>query len=205
MHPRDKKEIDMAVVAPPALERPLTYEDLEAMPDDGKRYELINGELFELTGPTPKHQRSTRRLSTNLDQFVTVRELGEVFFAPLDVYLSPHNTLQPDIIYVSRARASIIRPQKIEGIPDLLMEVVSPSNRRHDIVIKAALYATFGVPEYWLIDPETDSILVQTWRDGVYVPVESADGLARSHVLHGFEVNPVEIFAEPAWMQHVEE
>ncbi|HEY7032438.1 MAG TPA: Uma2 family endonuclease [Thermomicrobiales bacterium] len=192
------------MVALPALDRPLTYDDLAAMPDDGKRYELINGELIELTGPTPKHQRSTLRLSTNLNQFVTTRELGEVFFAPLDVYLSPHNTVQPDIIYVSRARASIIRAQKIEGIPDLLMEVVSPSNRRHDIVVKAALYATFGVPEYWLVDPEQDSIRVQTWRDGVYVPVTSTDGIARSLVLPGFGVDPVELFAEPAWMQLAE-
>jgi Uma2 family endonuclease len=194
----------MAVMAPPALARPLTYDDLAALPDDGKRYELINGELFELTGPTPKHQRATRRVSTDLDRFVTTHELGEVFFAPLDVYLSPHNTVQPDIIFVSRAQAGIIRAQKIEGVPDLLMEIISPSNRRHDIVIKAALYATFGVPEYWLVDPEDDKILVQTWRDGVYVPVRSTDGIARSEVLPGFEVNPSDIFAEPAWMQHAE-
>jgi Uma2 family endonuclease len=194
----------MAVVAPPALARPLTYDDLAAMPDDGKRYELINGELFELTGPSPKHQRATLRLSTNLHRFVTTRELGEVFFAPLDVFFSPHNTVQPDIIYVSRARAGIIREQKIEGVPDLLMEVVSPSNPRHDIVTKAALYATFGVPEYWLVDPEKDGILVQTWRDGVYVPVRSTNGVAHSLVLPGFEVNPADVFAEPSWMEHAE-
>jgi Uma2 family endonuclease len=191
----------MTVLAPPTLERPLTYDDLAALPDDGKRYELINGELFELTGPTTKHQRSTVRLSSGLDQFVTPRKLGEVFVAPYDVYLSPHNTVQPDISYVSRDRRNIVRYDKIEGVPNLLMEVLSPSNRRRDIVTKAVLYATFGVPEYWLVDPEEDSILVQTWRDGVYVPITSEDGIARSIVLPGFEVDSAILFAEPSWMQ----
>jgi Uma2 family endonuclease len=191
----------MTVAAPPVLERPLTYDDLAAMPDDGKRYELINGELFELTGPTTKHQRSTRRLSSGLDNFVTRRELGEVFFAPLDVFLSPHNVVQPDIVYVSRQRYHIVREQKIEGVPDLLMEILSPSNRRHDVVTKAALYATFAVPEFWLIDPDQESVLVQTWRDGVFVPVTSGDGIARSIVLPGFEIKTADVFAEPAWMR----
>jgi Uma2 family endonuclease len=191
----------MAVMAPPTLVRPLTYDDLAALPDDGKRYELINGELFELTGTTPKHQRANIRLSTDLHQFVFSRELGEVFCAPLDVYFTPHNVVQPDIIYVSRQRRAIVRAQKIEGAPDLLMEILSPSNRRHDVIIKAALYATFGVPEYWLVDPEHDSIIVQSLRDGVFVPVSSTDGIARSLVLPGFEVDPAEIFAEPSWMR----
>src|SRR5262249_53313752 len=149
MPPRDKKEIDMAVLAPPALERPLTYEDLEAMPDDGKRYELINGELFELTGPTPKHQWASGGLYDRLKPFVLRNELGLVYYSPIDVYLTPHNTVQPDIVYVSRERLGIIRAQKIEGAPDLIMEVLSPSTRRHDMITKAAIYATFGVREYW--------------------------------------------------------
>ncbi len=191
----------MAVLAPPTLERPLTYDDLAALPDDGTRYELINGELFELTGPNTKHQRSSVRLSSGLDQFVAPRKLGEVFTAPYDVCLSPHNTVQPDIIYVSRERRNIVGDDKIEGVPDLLMEVLSPSNRRHDVFTKAVLYATFGVPEYWLVDPEGDSILVQIWRDGVYVPNTSKDGIARSIVLPGFEVDPTVLFAAPSWMQ----
>ncbi|MEA2531994.1 MAG: hypothetical protein QOG89_3638 [Thermomicrobiales bacterium] len=191
----------MVIAAPRTIARPLTYDDLAAMPDDGRRYELINGELFELTGATPKHQRAVMRLSANLYDFVNDRELGEVFLAPLDVCFTPHNTVQPDIIYVSRERRDIVREQKIEGVPDLLMEVLSPTNRRHDVVTKAALYATFGVPEYWLIDPERDTILVQTLRDGVYLPIQSTDGIARSRVVPGFEANPDDVFAEPSWMR----
>jgi Uma2 family endonuclease len=184
--------------------RPLTYDDLAAMPDDGKRYELINGELYELTGPNTKHQRAILRLSWSLGHFVNERKLGEVFVAPFDVYFTPHNTVQPDIIFVSRERRRIIRADKIEGAPDLLMEILSPSNRIHDVVTKAALYATFGVPEYWLVDPERDTIAVQTLRDGIYVPVESTDGIARSLALPGFEVNPTDVFAEPEWMGDAE-
>jgi Uma2 family endonuclease len=191
----------MAAIAPPTLERPLTYDDLAALPDDGKRYELINGELFELTGPTPKHQRSGFRLARDLDIFVTERELGEVYVAPLDVYLSPYNTVQPDIVYISAARKHIVQGQKIEGAPDLLMEVLSRSNWRHDTITKAALYATFGVLEYWLIDPERDAIIVQTAEKGVFVPVKSSDGLARSVLLPEFVVNPAVLFAERPWMQ----
>jgi Uma2 family endonuclease len=194
----------MTVAAPPVLERPLTYDDLAAMPDDGKRYELINGELFELTGPTTKHQRSTFRLAKKLDGFVTERELGEVFVAPLDVYLSPHNTVQPDIVYVSTARRNIIRGPKIEGAPDLLMEILSRSNWRRDAITKAAVYATFGVLEYWLIDPDQESIVVQTAQNGVFIPVESENGIARSLLLPGFEVLPAEIFSEHRWMQQTE-
>jgi Uma2 family endonuclease len=192
----------MVVMAPPALERPLTYDDLAAMPEDGRRYELINGELFELTGPTPKHQRTTFRLAKDLDEFVTVRELGEVYVAPLDVFLSPHNTVQPDVVFVSAARKSIVRGLKIEGAPDLLMEVLSRSTWRRDAITKAAIYATFGVLEYWLIDPERESIVVQATQNGVFVPVPSSDGVARSQLRPGFEVDPAKLFAERRWMQN---
>jgi Uma2 family endonuclease len=191
----------MATAAPPTLTRPLTYDDLAALPDDGKRYELINGELFELTGPTTKHQWSSSRLYTRLDGFVQQRQLGLVFYAPIDVYFTPYNTVQPDIVYVSRERSGIIRAQKIEGAPDLLMEVLSASNRGHDVVTKAAVYASFDVLEYWLVDPERETILVQSLRDGVFVPVESGDGIARSLLLPGFEVDPVDVFTPPAWLQ----
>jgi hypothetical protein len=95
---RKDKEFEMAVLAPPALERPLTYEDLAAMPDDGKLYELINGELFELIGPTPKHQRASGGLYDRLKPFVLRNELGLVYYSPIDVYLTPYTTVQPDIV-----------------------------------------------------------------------------------------------------------
>jgi len=189
----------MTVAAPPALERPLTYDDLAAMPDDGKRYELINGELFELTGPTPKHQWTSGGLYNRLRPFVLDNELGLVYYAPINVYFTPHIVVQPDVVFVGRERAGIIRVGKIEGAPDLLMEILSPGTRRHDMITKAAIYAAFGVREYWLADPGKETILVQTAIDGVFVPVESPDGIARSVLLPGFEVNPVEVFAMPAW------
>ena len=82
--------------------RPLTYDDLAAMPDDGKRYELINGELIELTSPLPVHQELARRLFRLLDGEASTKRLGEVFFAPVDVVLSPSNVLQPDLLFIAR-------------------------------------------------------------------------------------------------------
>lgn len=193
----------MTVLAPPTLERPLTYDDLAALPDDGKRYELINGELFELTGPTTKHQWASGGFYNALRPFVLQRELGLVYYSPIDVQFTPHIVVQPDVVYVSRARATIVKAGKIGGAPDLLMEVLSPSNRRHDTITKAAIYAAFGVREYWLADPEKESILVQTVTDGVFVPFESPDGIARSLILPGFEVIPAEVFAMPAWAQNL--
>jgi Uma2 family endonuclease len=195
----------MVATAPPQTLRPLTYDDLAGMPKDGKRYEIINGELFELTGPTPKHQMSAVRQVTRLDGFVTAGQLGQVYCAPLDVYFSPYDVVQPDIVYVSRERRRIIRDQRIEGAPDLLMEILSPSNRLRDIITKAALYATMGVPEYWLVDPEQDSIQVQMLQNGIYVPVKSEHGEVRSLVLPGFRVRLNDIFATSDWMQPDEE
>jgi Uma2 family endonuclease len=126
-----------------------------------------------------------------------------VYFAPIDVCYPSHDVGQPDIFYVSRERLSIIRAQRIEGAPDLLMEVLSPSTRRRDVITKAAVYATFCVREYWFADPEQETILVQTARDGIFVPVQSSDGIARSLLLPGFEVRPADVFAMPAWAQHV--
>ncbi len=193
----------MTVLAPPTLERPLTYDDLAALPDDGKRYELINGELFELTGPTTKHQWASGGFYDRLKPFVLRNDLGLVYYSPIDVQFTPHIVVQPDVVYVSRARATIVKAGKIEGAPDLLMEVLSPSNRRHDTIKKAAIYAAFGVREYWLADPESETIVVQTFSDGVFVPVESTDGIARSLILPGFAVNPADVFAMPAWARNL--
>jgi Uma2 family endonuclease len=191
----------MVAIAPTQTLRPLTYDDLAAMPDDGKRYEIINGELSELTGPTPKHQTSSLRMVMRLEGFVTTHKLGQVFYSPLDVYFTPHDVVQPDIIYISRERRGIIRERRIEGAPDLLMEILSPSNRLRDIITKAALYATMGVPEYWLVDPELETIKVHTLRNNVYVLVEPEGDTVRSLVIPGFSLRPEDIFATSDWMQ----
>jgi Uma2 family endonuclease len=191
----------MVLTAP--LDRPLTYDDLAALPDDGKRYELIGGEVYELPCPSFFHQFGSLMLVRLLSDWVYARQLGVIAYAPLDVRFDPRNTVQPDIIFLSRERLHLLRRgayKLIDGAPDLLIEILSPYNRGHDFIKKAALYATFGVREYWIVDPEASTITVQVLRDGLYVPLVADDGIVRSEVLPGFEVNPKDLFTLPDWM-----
>ncbi|HXJ92159.1 MAG TPA: Uma2 family endonuclease [Terriglobia bacterium] len=131
----------------------LTYRDLQQIPQDRNRYELIEGELFVAPAPNVEHQRKVGRLFIRLAQHVEQHDLGEVFIAPCDVLLDDSTVLEPDIVYVSKARHSIVTHRCIEGAPDLVVEVLSDSSRTIDRFVKRDRYAEFGVPEYWLLDP----------------------------------------------------
>lgn len=146
-----------------------TYQDYLKTPDD-VRYELIEGELVVMEpAPTTSHQRVLVDLAVLLVPFVKGHGLGEVLIAPTDVYLSDTNVLQPDLLFVSAARASIITERDVHGAPDLVVEIASPSTRRRDRGIKMDLYARHGVAEYWLVDP---SAILETLRleDGRMAP-----------------------------------
>ncbi len=138
----------------------LTYEDLLLLPDDGKRHEVIRGELYVTPSPITVHQRVARDLGYILHRFVVERDLGEVFFAPLDVYLSPSDIVQPDLLFISSNRMGRITDKYIQGAPDLVVEVISESTRRTDRKIKLRLYESFDVIEYWLADPVVQTIEV---------------------------------------------
>jgi Uma2 family endonuclease len=131
----------------------LTYDDLRQIPPDRNRYELIEGELFVSAAPNTEHQRTTGRLFRRLADHVEEHDLGEVFVAPYDVVLDASTVLESDTVFVSKARQSIIKPACIEGVPDLVVEVLSDSSRTIDRFVKRDRYAEFGVPEYWLLDP----------------------------------------------------
>jgi len=131
----------------------LTYDDLRQIPPDRSRYELIQGELIVSAAPNIEHQRRAGRLFRRLADHVEQHDLGEVFIAPCDVVLDASTVLEPDIVFVSKARKSIVKEACIEGVPDLVVEVISPSSRTTDRLAKRARYAEFGVPEYWLLEP----------------------------------------------------
>jgi Uma2 family endonuclease len=151
----------------------LTYDDLRQIPPDRNRYELIEGELFVSPAPSLEHQRKVMNLSAQLWYFVRQHDLGEVFIAPCDVVLAPSIVLEPDIVFVSRARRSILKVACIEGAPDLVVEVVSESSRLMDRFVKRDRYAEFGVPEYWLLDPFEPRIEVLRLEAGKYRVVGS--------------------------------
>ena len=137
-----------------------TVRDYMAMPDDGLRYELIDGELLLMPTPTTNHQRVAFRLAFLLEWFMSTNPIGEVFIAPLDVVLSEEVVLQPDIMFISTERSHIIGNRNVQGAPDLVIEVLSPSTERRDREQKSDKYFTFGVREYWIVDLAVQTIEV---------------------------------------------
>jgi Uma2 family endonuclease len=132
----------------------LTYEDFCLLPDDGKRREIIEGELFVTPSPQTPHQRAVMRLSVHLWQFVDSHKLGEIFGAPFDVVFSEFDVVEPDLLYISNTRANVLTKKNVQGAPDLVVEILSKSTARVDRSIKRKLYGKFGVQEYWIIDPQ---------------------------------------------------
>lgn len=148
----------MKKAQPPAGEIILNYDDYLNLPEDGNRYEILEGVLYVTPSPTTKHQRISRNLGFALFDFVRKHELGEIFYAPLDVIFSHICIAQPDLIFVSREREDILTEKNIRGAPDLVVEILSPGTAERDRFLKAQLYARYGVGYYWVINPETKTM-----------------------------------------------
>ncbi len=172
-----------------------TYEDYAQLPE-GAPYQLIDGELVMSPAPTPRHQRIARNLARALDGFVEERGLGEIFFAPIDVYLSETDTPQPDILFIAKARLGIIGEKYVDGAPDLVMEILSPSTAYHDLKKKKRLYEASGVKEYWIVDPEAQEIEVYALVEGQFdlFARVAGQGTITSKLLAGFSVDLADVF-----------
>lgn len=136
-----------------------TYQDYRKLPDEN-RYELIEGELLMTPSPIRFHQKVAHRVNESISNYVAQNELGEVYFAPLDVVLSDHDVVQPDLLFVSHQRKAILKDENIQGAPDLIVEITSPASRERDRFIKKGLYTRYGVQEYWLVDLEKECVEV---------------------------------------------
>ncbi|MBZ5513410.1 MAG: Uma2 family endonuclease [Acidobacteriia bacterium] len=143
-----------------AVQHRLTYSEFRLLPEDGKRYELINGEVIVTPAPSEKHQRVSMRLASHLFAFAEQHKLGSVYAAPFEVVLNDRLAFQPDIVFVSAARRHIIGPEYILGVPDLVVEILSPHRPALDRVTKFEQYAQHGVPEYWIVDPVGERVEV---------------------------------------------
>ena len=130
----------------------LTYADYVALPNDGKRYEIHDGDLSVTPAPGRKHQHVVLRLAAALDAHVTAHGLGEIYIAPFDVILSEPTIVQPDIIFVAADRSGTLSERGVEGAPTLAIEILSPSTASIDRNTKLQLYARHGVPFYWIAD-----------------------------------------------------
>ncbi len=150
-----------------------TVDEYRSIPEWGPRYQLIEGELFRMTGPTFWHQKLTLKLAAIMDRFVTERGLGQVVCAPIDVYLTRHDVFQPDIVFVSNARADRIHDDGVHGGPDLVVEALSPSTRKIDLGVKRVLYARHGVIELWIADLDARSIAVYRLGENPDAPVRT--------------------------------
>ncbi len=176
--------------------RPLTADELDQFPNDGERREIIEGELYVTAGPAKKHQRLLGRLHVAFYEAVEVPRLGEVYMSPVDVRFSDGDQVQPDLIVLLGERVNIYQGHIVFGPPDLIVEILSPSNRSYDEVEKARLYAANGVPEYWIADPDAPALRPQALVEGRYVPIEpDADGRFRSIVVPGLILDPARLFA----------
>lgn len=143
----------------------LTYRDYANTPD-GERYELLDGELIRMTAPAEIHQRVSILLGWRLIEFVTGNGLGRVYQAPFDVVLSDSDVVQPDLLFVSNERAHVVTAANVQGAPDLVVEILSPSSVERDRTLKRSLYARHGVREYWIVDTDARTATVLLLQDG---------------------------------------
>lgn len=137
-----------------------SYAEFARLPDDGNRHEIIDGELHVTPAPRPAHQSVVGELTTRLSAFVRDHGLGWILPGPVDVLFAEGDYLEPDLVFVRRERLQVVTERGIEGAPDLVVEVASPSTARADRGIKRERYARFGVPEYWVVDADSRSVEV---------------------------------------------
>jgi Uma2 family endonuclease len=163
-----------------------TYEDLFDLPDNGRRYEIIEGVLYEMPGPRPEHSFIIANLMFWLAPLV--RALGgKLGPAPIDLFLRGANPVQPDLLVLLAEHLGQVSERGIEGPPAMVIEVLSPSNIDHDRLVRRSLYARGGVPEYWIIDPRAETVEVLTLQQGQYQThvLASGDTEVTSTILAG--------------------
>jgi Uma2 family endonuclease len=174
----------------------LTAEDYRAMPEDGRRYQLIDGELHMAPAPSLYHQTVSWNLAGLLSQYLKKHPVGQAFCAPCDVYLDVHNVVQPDLLLVANAHLGLLADDGIHGAPDLVIEILSPSTALLDTKTKRAIYARAGVKELWVVDPTLRQVhLYDFARDAAKaMRLVEDDETFGSPLLPGLDILAAEIF-----------
>jgi len=173
----------------------LTYEDYLELPNDGKRYEIIDGDLYVNPAPARKHQIVAGNLHGWIWSYTKRVRSGTVYISPFDVLLSDTDVVQPDVLFVADEHRGLTTERGVEGAPDLVIEVLSPSSRKLDEGLKRKRYEHFGVREYWLIDPEAESVVVYRRSNELLALIDTPDPLT-SPLLPDFALAVREVFAE---------
>ena len=185
----DRPEVDL-----PQKDR-YTYEDYQQFPE-GAPYELIRGRLAMSPAPTPRHQLVQANLFFELSRVVRDQDEGHVLSAPLDVRLSDTTVLQPDLVFIEADRADLIGDQAIEGAPDLVVEILSPASAHPDLTEKKRLYETHGVREYWVVDPDSETVEIFEHSENGFLQAARAveDGTVSSTAIDDFTVSLPALF-----------
>jgi Uma2 family endonuclease len=175
---------------------PLTVAEYKLLPETGPRYQLIEGDLYIAPAPNRYHQTISRNLGYVLMRYLEEHSTGEIYYAPFDVYLSNVDVFQPDILFVSNENRQILTDAGAEGPPDLVVEVLSPKTRDLDLAQKRRVYAREGVRELWVVDPESQTVLVYRFEQYLSEPVETKTGreILTSPIFPGLEVPLEKVF-----------
>jgi Uma2 family endonuclease len=174
----------------------LTKEDYRLLPDSGPRYQLIEGELCISPAPNRYHQVISRNIVFMLLKYLEAHPLGELYHAPFDVYLSEHDVFQPDLVFVKKENFDVLTDAGVEGTPDFVVEILSPSNAYLDKKAKLRVYARTGVRELWLVDPETRVVHVYHLQADAQKPAATyteGDTFSSPH-FPGLAIRVIEIF-----------
>jgi Uma2 family endonuclease len=186
----DHSEVDL-----PEKDR-YTYDDYRQLPE-GAPYELIRGHLARSPSPSPRHQIVQANLFFALSQFDRANQAGRVVSAPIDVQLADTSVVQPDLLYMRRDRLDHIGEQSIEGAPDLVVEILSPATAHRDLTEKKRLYEEYDVREYWVVDPDSETVAVfGNTENGFEQAARIVErGTVESTVLEGFETGVADLFS----------
>jgi Uma2 family endonuclease len=174
-----------------------TYADYAALPEDGKRYEVVKGVLYMTLAPMPGHQSVCVEIMAYLRQYIQTAGLGRVFAAPTDVELSPDTIVQPDVFVLLNDGLSQIGRTRIMGAPDLVVEILSPGTMRHDLHEKFDAYQLAQVPEYWIVNPGECTVEVLALENGAYysLGVFQGEAVLPSRVVPAWSVAVERLFA----------
>lgn len=177
----------------------LTYDDFLLFPDDGQRHELIGGEHYVTPSPNLRHQKLSGRLYLSLAEYLRAHPaVGEVYYAPLDVVLSHWDIVEPDLLFVAADQPHILTEKNIVGAPALVVEILSPSTRSRDLQLKQRLFEQSSVREYWMIDPERNTVTVDRLDEAGHFTrsgVLGVDAVLTTRLLPGWSLPLNQLFA----------
>ena len=177
-------------------EEKLSWDDIKDWPESAGRTEIVDGELVKSPTPATRHQRICTELGVKIALFNEVRSLGVVFASPMHAILAKHVHFEPDLCLVLNENRHLIRENYIDGPPDLVIEVISESNRTHDTVVKFQAYAAHGVREYWLVDPREQEFSTWTLAGSEFRLLGRArrGSTLKTSIHSGIRIDPGEIF-----------